>query len=150
MQKVLISSCLLGEKVRYDGQTKKIDSRLLTTWQAQGRLVALCPEIEGGLSVPRAAAEIQGDRVVNTAGNDVTQAFELGAYKALDLCKKHHIRIAILKEGSPSCGSSKINDGTFRSIKIAGQGVTAQLLIKHGINVFNEHQLRDVQRLMER
>ena len=149
MQKILVSSCLLGARVRYDGQTKKVGSTLLSTWQEQGRLITFCPEVEGGLSVPRAAAEIQGHHVVNIEGEDVTQAFILGAHKALALCKKHQIRIAILKEGSPSCGLSQINDGTFQGIKIAGQGITARLLLEHGIDVFNEYQLHAVKKLIE-
>jgi uncharacterized protein YbbK (DUF523 family) len=149
MQKVLISSCLLGENVRYDGKAKQRHVAILEQWQVEGRLISICPEVAGGLPVPRPAAEIQGDRVVNRQGVDVSHAFAVGAQKALELCQKHHIHIAILKEGSPSCGVTRIYDGTFQGIHIVGQGITAQLLREHGIDVFHEHQLDKVEALLD-
>jgi len=148
MVKILVSACLLGEKVRYDGG----DSRqvgLLETWQAEGRVIALCPEVAGGLPVPRAPAEIQTDgRIINIEHEDVTNAFEHGAQKALELCKKHGIQIAILKEGSPSCGSSLINNGNFDHTKIPGKGTTTRLLEANGIRVFSENELDQVAALI--
>jgi len=142
MQKILVSACLLGEKVRYDGGDCAQNSNILARWQAEGRLVALCPEVAGGLPVPRPPAEIQADgRIINIENEDVTTAFEQGANRALELCRQHHIRIAILKEGSPSCGSSLINDGSFSHNKISGQGVTTRLLEANGIRVFSEHEV---------
>jgi len=145
MQKILISACLLGEKVRFDGKSKKINAQILEIWQAENRLIPLCPEVAGGLSVPRAPVEIQGESVINILGEDVSQAFGKGAQKALELCQQHDIHIAILKEGSPSCGVTQINDGTFSHTKITGQGVTTRLLQKHGVKVFSEHQLEEAE-----
>jgi len=141
MQRILISACLLGERVRFDGNTKKVDAPILDQWQAEGRLLILCPEVAGGLSVPRPPAEIQGSNIINKLGENMNQYFTQGAQKALSLCQKHHIRMAILKEGSPSCGVTQINDGSFSHTKTNGQGMTAKLLHKHDIQVFNEHQL---------
>ncbi|MDX8383872.1 MAG: DUF523 domain-containing protein [Ghiorsea sp.] len=144
--KILISACLVGEAVRYDGgdclgyldaQAKAYIQR----WQEHGLLLPFCPEVAGGLDVPRMAAEIKGNRVLTATGQDVSSAFQSGAQQALDLCLQHHIRIAILKQGSPSCGNSRINDGTFSKTKIAGQGITAKLLQQHGIRVLNEAEL---------
>lgn len=149
MQKILISACLLGEKVRFDGKSKKVHAEILQTWQSENRFIFLCPEVAGGLSVPRAPAEIQGESVINILGEDVSTHFAKGAQKALDLCQQHDIHIAILKEGSPSCGVLQINDGTFSHTKIAGQGITAQLLQQHGVKVFNEHQLNEVQTYLQ-
>ncbi|MDQ6956950.1 MAG: DUF523 domain-containing protein, partial [Mariprofundaceae bacterium] len=149
MHKILISACLLGEKVRFDGKSKKINAEILEVWNAENRLIALCPEVAGGLSVPRSPAEIQGELVINILGEDVSRAFTQGAQKALELCQQHDIQIAILKEGSPSCGVSQINDGTFSHAKIAGQGVTVQLLQKHGVKVFSEHQLNEAQAYLQ-
>jgi len=150
MQKILISACLLGEHVRYDGGNCLQQSQLLWKWQEEGRLVALCPEVAGGLPVPRPPAEIQPDgRIITIEEREVTAAFRLGAEKALQLCKAHGITVAILKEGSPSCGSSKINDGTFSSTKVAGSGVTAQLLRENGIRVFSELELDQVATLLK-
>lgn len=150
MQKILVSACLLGEKVRYDGKACATHG-LLDTWASQGRIVSLCPEMAGGLPVPRDPAEIQeGDAdavlrgkgvVKKQDGSDVTDAFIAGAERALAQCWEHNIKIAILKEGSPSCGSKRVNDGRFVGDKIPGQGVTTALLTRHGISVFNEEEL---------
>jgi len=142
----------LGEAVRYDGgdcahHLNKNSNMLLQQWQQEGLLLPLCPEVAGGLPVPRPAAEIVGDKVMTQAGEDVTQAFRIGAEKALALCQQYHIQYAILKQGSPSCGNSLINDGCFSKTKIQGQGVTARLLIAHGIHVFNEEELFKLQAL---
>lgn len=150
MQKILISACLLGEKVRFDGKSKKINAKILEIWQAENRLILLCPEVAGGLPIPRAPAEIQGEFVINIHNDDVSDAFAQGAHKSLKLCQQHGIRIAILKEGSPSCGVTQINDGTFSHTKIAGQGVTTRLLQKHGVKVFSEHQLNEAQTYLQR
>ncbi|MET4692179.1 DUF523 domain-containing protein [Endozoicomonas lisbonensis] len=151
MEKVLISACLLGRPVRYNGKSLTVESKHLNEWQQQGRLVAICPEMEGGLSVPRAAAEIvdgqAGDVVDGTAevitieGDNVTSPFMRGAQKVLSLCQMHNIKIAILAEGSPSCGSTEVYDGSFSGRRIAGMGVTSALLERHGVEVFSQFQL---------
>ncbi len=149
MQKILVSACLLGEKVRYDGGHSRVDA--LERWHEQGRLVSICPEVAGGLSVPRPAAEIEfGDSglvlrgrglIRSIDGQDVTDAFVDGAERALALCFKHHIRIAVLKEGSPSCGANFINNGNFSGTKMDGMGITAKLLSRHDVSVFSENHL---------
>lgn len=145
MEKILISSCFLGNKVRYDGGDNLLVNTTLKCWQETDRLVVICPELAGGLSTPRAPAEIQLSRnciIVKTiTGEDVTQAFELGAQRALSLCRLHGIRYALLKESSPSCGSSSIYNGEFNQQKIPGQGVTTALLRANGIKVFSEKNL---------
>ena len=149
MQKILISACLLGERVRYDGGHSKVGA--LDLWQQQGRLVSVCPEVAGGLPIPRPPAEIEygnsnlvlrgRGRVRRIDSQDVTDAFVDGAERALALCMKFHVCIAILKEGSPSCGCKRVNDGNFSGKKIDGMGITARLLSRHGISVFNENQM---------
>ncbi|TLS67032.1 DUF523 domain-containing protein [Mariprofundus erugo] len=159
MQKVLVSSCLVGEKVRYDGGDC-LRHGVLDLWQKQGRIVPLCPETIAGLPTPRLPAEIEGGdtaaamrgkaAVRRKDGEDVTAAFIEGAEIALRECWRHRIKIAVLKEGSPSCGVTCINDGMFTGNKIAGQGITAALLTRHGISVFSEYQLQEAaQRLDE-
>jgi len=155
MERILVSACLLGEKVRYDGRDSAVHGQL-DTWSKQGRVVSLCPEMAGGLCVPRAPAEIiDGNaiavlsgmgRVMRQDGANVTDAFMDGAERALAQCWEHKIKIAILKEGSPSCGSSLVNDGRFSGRKLDGQGVTTALLTGHGISVFNEQQLTEAAR----
>lgn len=152
MEKILISACLLGQKVRYDAKGAEVRSELLSRWEAEGRLVPICPEVVGGLPVPRPAAELQGpaaevlrglSSVRTAAGEDVSAAFRKGAFVALELARRHGIRLAILKERSPSCGSGAVYDGSFSGQKIPGEGVTAALLRQRGVRVFSEDQLAE-------
>ncbi len=158
MQKVLISACLTGEPVRYDGTGKRIENPILTRWQAADGLVPVCPEVCGGLPIPRPSAEIRGGdgnavldgtaTVVDRTGRDVTAAFLEGARKALALAVEHGCALAVLTEKSPSCGSRTIHDGSFSGGKTSGAGVTSALLRRHGIAVFNQHEIEDADRFL--
>jgi len=142
--KILVSSCLLGAAVRHDARDKKCDHVVLQRWIEQGRVVSVCPEMLGGLGTPRPPAEIVNDgarRVITRDGADVTRAFENGARAAAQQGQAESVRIAILKAGSPSCGSSFIYDGTFSKTRVAGEGITAALLRSQGIVVFSEEEL---------
>ncbi|HAP26837.1 MAG TPA: DUF523 domain-containing protein [Achromobacter sp.] len=151
MHRVLISSCLLGNPVRYDGRGVTHDDAILVRWREEGRVVAVCPEVAGGMPIPRPPAEIvPGEdaasvlsgraRVVAITGDDVTAPFLHGAHEALAAAHARDIRMAVLKEGSPSCGSSYVYDGHFAGRRQPGMGVTAQLLRGAGLHVFSEHQ----------
>ncbi|MGA4995720.1 DUF523 domain-containing protein [Nonomuraea bangladeshensis] len=152
MEKILVSACLMGRKVRYDGSAKTSSAAVLADWRAEGRLVSFCPEVAGGLPVPRPAAEIEGGaggaavlagtaRVLTSGGEDVTAEFVAGARAALEAARSAGARMAVLKEGSPSCGTLAIYDGSFAGRKNPGQGVTTALLERHGIRVFGEDRL---------
>jgi len=157
MQKILVSRCLLGHRVRYDGGASG-PFDLLQQWLDEGRVVPLCPEVAGGLPTPRAAAEIPGGQgaqvldgatpVITTAGEDVSAQFLAGAYQALELVQQHAIRIAVLKANSPSCGNLLTYDGTFSGSKVSGEGVTAALLKRHGVQVFSELELVEAARAL--
>jgi uncharacterized protein YbbK (DUF523 family) len=152
MQKILVSRCLLGHRVRYDGGASGPFDQL-QQWLDEGRIVPLCPEVAGGLPTPRAAAEIPGGqggevldgqaRVITTGGDDVSAEFLSGAYQALELVQKHGIRIAVLKANSPSCGNLLTYDGSFSGVKVSGEGVTAALLKRNGVLVFSEQELAE-------
>ncbi|MFQ2368855.1 2-thiouracil desulfurase family protein [Aeromonas enteropelogenes] len=142
--KVLVSACLLGQPVRYDGQSKGIVSDWLAELGAEGRVLAFCPEVAGGLPTPRPPAERQGEFVVTESGLDVTAEFARGAALALATCQQQGIRFALLKEGSPSCGSGRIYNGHFEGQSVAGEGMTTALLRRHGIVVFSEDQLPEL------
>jgi len=149
--KILISACLLGQPVRYDGKAKAVYHPLLLHWQDEGRLLPLCPEVSGGLPVPRPAAEISAcsaEDVIDGLGqvqtadqDDVTRYFLCGAQHALALCRQHGIQLAILKENSPSCASTQVYDGSFNAKLTPGAGITSALLRQNGIAVFNELEI---------
>lgn len=142
MKRVLVSACLLGERVRYDGKDKGVQHPVLARWLAEGRVVKVCPEVEGGLPVPRPPAEQQPDgRIRTQAGDDVTDAFSRGASAALELVRMHGITVAVLKEGSPSCGSGFVYDGSFSRTHVeGGEGTTTRALRSAGVQVFSETQ----------
>lgn len=143
MEKLLVSGCLLGIPCRYDGKAKQNEKvcALRENWD----VIPVCPETMGGLKAPREPAEqrvIDGCRkVVSKDGQDVTASFEKGAKMVLELALKNQCRFAVLKENSPSCGCDCIYDGTFTGRKIPGVGITAELLMDHGIVVVGENGL---------
>ena len=155
--KILISSCLLGEDVRYDGNNSSVAfnpnisfslKELFMDILCENEIYSFCPEVAGGLGVPRIPSEIvKTDKpfiVQNAEGADVTINFLVGAKKALDVCTQEDIKVALLKANSPSCGNINIYDGTFSNNLIEGQGLTARLLKENGVEVFNETQLKDL------
>jgi uncharacterized protein YbbK (DUF523 family) len=141
----LVSACLLGIRTTYDHSSHPQPH--LIELGASGRVVPVCPEVVGGLPIPRPAAEIVGGdghavldgkaRVLTRDGKDVTDAFLAGAELALQTALRFGIKTAVLQPRSPSCGSSQIYDGSFRGCLVAGQGVTAALLTRKGIDVLS-------------
>jgi len=142
VRRVLVSACLLGARVRYDGALRADPAEVLARWLREERVVPLCPEVDGGLPVPRPPAERQLDgRIVTSEGVDVTGAFARGAARAVELAKLHEATIAVLKEGSPSCGSGFVYDGSFTRRRVpGGQGVTVLALRALGVRVFSEQE----------
>ena len=139
MEKILISACLVGDNVKYNGDnnlTPKLDA-LLEKYE----LIPFCPEVEGGLSIPRSPAERVGDKVINRDNEDVTDAYRRGAELAFNICLFLKIKKVILKEKSPSCGSKIIYDGSFSHKEISGMGVTAEYLKEKGIEVYSEKDI---------
>lgn len=130
-EKLLVSACLLGENCKYSGGNNYTPA--VEALKERFELIPVCPEQLGGLPTPRVPSERVGDRVLNREEADVTDAFRLGAEKALEIALAHGVRRAVLQERSPSCGSGMIYDGTFSGNLIPGQGVTAELLRKNGI-----------------
>ena len=149
MRKILISACLYGHAVRYDGKAKRLSDDIFEKWHREGRLIPVCPEVEGGLSVPRAPSEITGSKVVNSEGSDVTAEYIAGAEYALKLAEEEQIAFAVMKEGSPACGSSRIYDGSFTGTNSPGEGIAVRLLRQSGYEVFNELQLEQAQALLD-
>ncbi|ANL33021.1 hypothetical protein AMC79_CH00917 [Rhizobium phaseoli] len=122
--RILVSACLMGQTVRYDGRAKPLLHPAIDRWRAEGRLVTLCPEMSAGMKVPRPPAEIAGAatgeevlagtaRVVEITGGDVTEEFVQAAENAVALARQAGCRYALLIDSSPSCGSAFIYDGSF-------------------------------------
>ena len=140
---ILVSACLLGINCKYNGKNNKNEN--VIDYLKDKQYIIACPEQLGGLSTPRNPSEIikvNKDEVVKSnTGLDVTYNFTKGANECLNIAKIYGCAEAILKEGSPSCGSNYIYDGTFSGNKIQGQGVTTSLLRKHGIKVISENEV---------
>ena len=141
MEKLLISACLAGENCKYSGGNNFIGETALASLGDKYELVSVCPEVMGGLSVPRCPCERIGARVMNERGEDVTAQFKAGAELTANICERQGVKKALLKEKSPSCGSGRIYDGTFSHTVIAGDGVTAQRLRALGIALYGESEI---------
>ena len=111
-------------------------------------IYSFCPEVSGGLSTPREAAEIISSNkpfnIQTKTGENVTINFLVGAKNALDLCKEENITVALLKSKSPSCANDGIYDGTFGGKIVPGVGITTKLLEENGVKVFNENQINEL------
>lgn len=139
---ILVSACLLGINCKYDGDNNKNDN--IKKYLEGKQFIIVCPEQLGGLTTPRVPSEIIKGRdidcykVISKDGIDVTENFIKGAKESLKIAKMYNCKEAILKEGSPSCGSCKVYDGTFSGTKINGMGITAALLKKEGLKILSE------------
>lgn len=137
--RILVSACLLGMRVRYDGQSKPNDAviRLMNGHE----LIPVCAEVFGGLPTPRVPAERAGSRVVTKDGRDVTDEYVRGAREVARLAQLYGCAHAILKEKSPSCGKGRIYDGTHTGTLTEGNGVLAEMLMDMGIRVVGETEI---------
>jgi uncharacterized protein YbbK (DUF523 family) len=144
MDKILVSACLLGARVRYDGGHNLLDHPVIARWKREGRLIWACPEVLGGLPTPRPPAEVQSRfpiLVTSNTGQDFTPQFLAGAELFADIARQHDCCCALMKANSPSCGNRTIYDGSFTGRAINAPGVAAHELIRGGTPVFNEHEL---------
>ena len=150
--KVLVSGCINGPGIRFNGTSVEVKSPIWDRWESEGRLFPFCAELASGFAVPRPPAELVGGTasevfsgaatVLEATGNNVTDQFIDGARRAVEYAVERGCVAAVLTDGSPSCGSTYVYDGNFAGGTQAGTGVVAQLLLDHGIAVFSETQLR--------
>ncbi|MGG1679628.1 DUF523 domain-containing protein [Neobacillus sp. NRS-1170] len=148
---ILVSSCLAGLYVRYNGTNCLNDK--ISKLVEENKAITICPELLGGFSTPREPAEIIGGngedvldgnaKVVDKSGKDVTQLYIKGAYSTLEQAIELNATLVVLKENSPSCGSSTTYNGEFTGKKIMGMGVTSALLKRNGLKVISEEQFAD-------
>jgi uncharacterized protein YbbK (DUF523 family) len=140
---ILISRCLLGFPCRYDGKSFLKESlfELINTYKNAHNFIAICPEVESGMEVPRLSCEIVGDKVINIKCEDTTSFFNKGARIACNKAKANNVQLAILKSNSPSCGPTSVYDGTFSGNIVQGSGITARALTALGVLVVSENDL---------
>lgn len=139
--KLLISACLLGENCKYNG--KNNEHAVIRESGRVHEVLAVCPEVMGGLPVPRPPAEIREGRVINTEGDDVTKYFVEGTEVALEYAAGFDPDYVILQSRSPSCGVCEVYDGTFTGKRIPGQGVFAAAATEVGYAVIDAEYLTD-------
>ena len=144
---IMVSACLAGLKCRYNGESNyNSDIEKLVK---EGKAILVCPEQMGGCPTPRNPCEIahnstgqevlQGKaKIIDSQGQNCTSEFINGATETLKVAQLFNISMAILKSKSPSCGCGRIYDGSFRGRLTEGNGVTAQLLINNGYEVYTE------------
>ena len=137
----MVSACLLGENVKYNGGNNKNETllRLLSGYS----VIQVCPEVLGGLPVPRTPAEIVNGEVINRNGESVDEAFRKGAEKTLEIAKQEKPDLIILQSRSPSCGVKQVYDGTFTGTLIPGQGVFAQMAQEAGFKVIDIEDIKE-------
>lgn len=140
MEKILVSACLVGNNCKYNGKNNKNEK--IIEFLKDKEVILVCPEVMGGLSTPRLKSEIVTSnkelKVINEEGKDVTNNFTVGAQIALKRAIANNVKLAILKEKSPSCGVKQIYNGEFNGTKVDGSGVFARLLKENGIEILTE------------
>lgn len=149
--KILVSACLLGEKVRHDGRDNFFNHPFITKLQAENRLISVCPEVAGGLDTPRPPAHIERRhplQIITTDQQDVTEEFIYGAETSVELAQDNQCVAALMKSGSPACGNNSVLGGSWSGKPTQGAGVAAQELIHKGIPVFNEEQIDQLVNLL--
>lgn len=130
--KIVCSACLLGADCKYDGGNNYSEKLASFIRKHECQVIPVCPEVMGGLSVPRIPCEIRNGKVCNRNGEDVHEAFVQGARNALQVVKNENPDRVILQSRSPSCGCKEVYDGTFSGKRIQGQGIFVQMLVQEG------------------
>lgn len=138
MENILVSSCLLGLNTKYNGGNNY--NPLIEEIKKHYNVIPICPEVSGGLPIPRDSSEINGNLVVSIKGIDVSKEYYKGAEISLDKALKYNCKIAILKDKSPSCGRVSY-DGTFTKKLIDRHGITYNLLVNNGIKIYTENEI---------
>ncbi len=132
--KIGISSCLLGNKVRFDGGHKH-DRYITGTLGKYFSFVPVCPEVECGLPVPREAMRLVGDienprLVTNKSGRDITDQMTNWAKGRLEKLESENLCGFIFKNRSPSSGMMRVKVYDKNNVpQAAGVGIFARALL---------------------
>ena len=133
--KVIVSACLAGDNCKYKGGNN-LNQKMMDFLRSH-EIIKVCPEVLGGLPIPRPSAKIVEGQVMNTQGKNITKEFTLGAQRAFEIVTKENPDLIILQSRSPSCGIKQIYDGSFSGRKILGHGLFASLCIEAGYKVLD-------------
>ena len=137
--KIMVSACLLGQKCKYNGGDNYSDK--VAEYVKGLEVIPVCPEVEGGLSIPRTPCEIVNGVITDRDGVSRDEEFRAGAEICLKKAMDEKVELAILQSRSPSCGVKQIYDGSFTGKLIDGKGVFAGLLSDHGIKTMDAEEL---------
>ena len=137
--KIAVSACLLGHNCKYNGGNNR--SQKVLHFIEGHEVIPICPEVAGGLPIPRIPVELQNGRAINANGEDVTEFFQAGTEKTMARLAGEHIDLAILQPRSPSCGCKQIYNGTFSKTLIDGKGMFAQALAEAGIPMMDATEI---------
>ena len=137
--KIIVSACLIGDNCKYNGGNN-YNEKVIDFLKGH-EVIAVCPEVMGGLSVPRIPSEIVNGVVTSKNGCVVDRQFREGAKKAMEIALNKKADCAILQSRSPSCGVNQVYDGTFSGNKINGMGVFAELLKNNNIKTIDVEDL---------
>ena len=144
MEKLLVSACLLGVNCRYDGNNNLIKG--LEELKARYNLIPVCPEILGGMAIPRKPVELKMGHVFNRDGQNFDREFLLGATESVKIARICGCHKALLQARSPSCGYGSIYDGTFTRTLVPGNGLAAALLEQAGLEIYSSD---DIEKLLD-
>lgn len=131
-----VSSCLLGNEVRYDGGHKH-DRYITETLGRYLSFVPVCPEVECGLPIPREAMRLVGevDRprlVTNKTGVDHTDRMLTWARKKVAELEKENLCGFIFKNRSPSSGMERVKVYDVNNVpRAVGVGIFARAFKDH-------------------
>lgn len=139
---ILVSKCLIGENCKYNGGNNY--HKELVDFLKDKDYIAVCPEVLGGLPTPRTSCEIVDGKVLDENGEDKTKEYMKGAQLTLKLALEHKCNLAIMQVRSPSCGKGQIYDGNFSRKLIEGNGLSAALLMEHGIEVLSSDEFSEL------
>lgn len=137
--KIVVSACLLGENCKYSGGSNY--SEKVMKFLEGHQVIPVCPEVLGGLPVPRVPAEIVNGIVTNAEGTEVDREYRAGAERALKIALEQGAELAVLQSRSPSCGGKEIYDGSFSKRTIPGKGIFAALLEENGIPILDSEEV---------
>ena len=145
---IAVSACLAGRACRYDGKANTVQA--LKVMVERGEAVPICPEVLGGLPVPRPSCEIVNGTVRTQTGESKERPYQEGARRALAIVEERRAELVILQPRSPSCGLTHIYDGTFSGVLIEGSGRFAQALQQRKIPAMDMENLTEIRRLLKK